>query len=162
MSPVDGPEEQAAVREHGQHHGEIGQMVAAEVGIVQEIEVAWPDPAGEEFGHRPDRPRQRAHVDRNVLGLSHQPPRSIGERGREIAARIQDLGVGGSEHRLAHLRDDGDQAMLHDRDGDPIKHGMRLPPSRPHGGRAGRARVQRGRNRDPEEHEPDALYGIER
>ena len=45
--------------------------------------------------------------------------------GREIAARVEDLRIGGAQHRLAHLLDDRVQAMLDDRYGDGIDGGFR-------------------------------------
>ena len=66
---------------------------------------------------------QRADMDRHVLGLGDQAPVEVADGGREVAARIQDLRVGGAQHRLAHLLDDGVQAMLNDRDGDRIDDG---------------------------------------
>src|SRR5260370_24351887 len=37
-----------------------------------------------------------------------------------MAGRIEDVRIGGAQHRLAHLLDDREQAMLDDGDGDGI------------------------------------------
>ena len=78
------------------------------------------DVAAEELGHRLRRERQRADMDRHVLGLRDQPAVEVADRGREVAARIEDLRIGGAQHRLAHLLDDREQPVLHDRDDDRI------------------------------------------
>src|SRR6202158_1836144 len=54
-------------------------------------------------------------MDRHVLGLRDQPAVEVADRGREVAARIEDLRIGGAQHRLAHLLDDRQEAMLDDR-----------------------------------------------
>ena len=120
MRAVDRPERQPVAVEHGDEGRQIGQVVAAAVGIVQQVDVAGAYPALEELVHGPGRERQRADVDRHVLGLGDQPPVGIAQRGREVAARVQDLRVGGAQHGLAHLLDDGAKAMLDHGDGDRI------------------------------------------
>ncbi len=95
-------------------------MIAAVIRVVEQKDVAGIDVAAEELGHRLRREGQRADMDRHVLGLRDQPPVEIADRGREIAARIEDLRIGGAQHRLAHLLDDREQPMLHDRDDDRI------------------------------------------
>src|SRR5437667_10758269 len=59
-------------------------------------------------------------MDRHMLGLGDQPAVEVTDRGREIAARIEDLRIGGAQHCLAHLLDDRQEAMLNDGDGDGI------------------------------------------
>ena len=59
-------------------------------------------------------------MDRHVLGLGDEPPVEVADRGREIAARIEDLRIGGAQHRLAHLLDDRQQAMLDHGDDDRV------------------------------------------
>src|SRR5262249_5418172 len=87
------------------------------------------DAAAEELLHGPDRPRDRAHVDRDVLGLGDEPSLRVAEGGGEVPARVEDLRVRGAQHRFAHLLHDGLEPMLDDRDGDRIDslaHGSRL------------------------------------
>ena len=117
---VDRPEGEALAIEHRHEGGEVGQMIAAVVGVVEQVDVARPDPVAEGVVHRFCRPRQGADVDRHVLGLSDQPALGVGECGREVPARVDDLGVGGAEHRLAHLLGDRMQAVLDDRDRDRV------------------------------------------
>src|SRR5262249_53539809 len=59
-------------------------------------------------------------MDRHVLGLGDQAAVEIADRHREIAARVEDLRIGGAQHRLAHLLDDGMQPMLDHRGDDRI------------------------------------------
>ena len=59
-------------------------------------------------------------MDRDMLSLRHQPSGSIADACRKIAAGVENLGVGGTQHRLAHLLDNRVQPVLHHRRGDPI------------------------------------------
>ena len=95
-------------------------MVVAVIGVVEQVDVARPDRPPKNSCTELRRPGQRADVDRHVLGLRDQPPVGIADRGREVAARVEDLRVGGAQHRLAHLLDDGVQPVLDHRDGDRI------------------------------------------
>jgi hypothetical protein len=117
---VDRPEHQPVAVEHRHERGEIGQVVAPQIGIVQQVDVARPDPPLEGLVHRLGRERQRADVDRHMLGLGDQAPVRVAQRGREVAARVEDLRVGGAQHGLAHLLDDGAKAMLDHRHGDRV------------------------------------------
>ncbi len=120
VGAVDRPEARLVPFEHRDEGGQIRQVVAAMIGVVQQKNIALVDVALEELGHRPGGIGQRADMDRHVLGLGDQPAVEVTDRGREIAARIEDLRIGGAQHRLAHLLDDREQAMLDDRDGDRI------------------------------------------
>src|SRR5215510_8075714 len=77
--------------------------------------------ASKVVGDRLDGPRQRAHVDGHVLGLGREASFAVEDRRGEIPARVEDLRVGGAEHGLAHLLDDGLEAVLDDRDGDAVE-----------------------------------------
>ena len=101
-------------------------MVVAVVGVVQEIDVAGLDPALERIAHRLHGPRDRAHVDRHVLGLRDEPCPRITERRGEVSARVQDLRVGRAQHRLAHLLHDGLEPMRQDRHRHWIAHGLKI------------------------------------
>ncbi len=96
VRPVDRPEHRPAAHEDREQDGEIGQVIVAVVRVVQEEQVAGGDPSLEEVGHRRHRPGQGPHVDRHVLGLRGEPPLAVEHRGGEIAARVQDLRVGGA------------------------------------------------------------------
>jgi hypothetical protein len=117
---VDGPEHHPLAVEHRHEGGQVGQMVAAEVGVVEQVDVARPYLPLEELVDRLGRKRQRTDVDGHMLGLGDQPPVGIAQRRREIPARVQDLRVGGAQHGLAHLLDDGAKAVLDHRHGDRI------------------------------------------
>src|SRR4029079_12032571 len=93
-------------------------MAAAEIGIVEQEDVARLDVL-EAFLDRQRRPWQRADMARQVVGLCNQPPTRVANRQRKIAAGIEDLGIGGAKHGLAHLFYDRTEPMLDDgsRDG---------------------------------------------
>jgi hypothetical protein len=118
---VDGPERETLADEHRQQRGQVGQVVASVVRIVQQIHVAGAYASLEVLGDRLDGPRQRAHVDGHVLGLRRQASFAVEDRRGEIPARVEDLRVGGAEHGLAHLLHDGLEAVLDDRDGDAVE-----------------------------------------
>ncbi len=113
-----GPEQPLAAVEHRHEGGEIRQMAAAVIGIVEQDDVARRDVL-EALLHRARRPGQRADMDRNVLGLRDQPAARVGDGERKIAAGIEDLRIGGAKHRLAHFLHDRAQPVLDDgaRDG---------------------------------------------
>src|SRR5215813_5457487 len=127
VGAIDGPEGEALAHEHGQEGGEVWEVIAAVIRIVEEKHVAGPDAPREVVGHGLDRHGQRTHVDRHVLGLSGEPALAVEDGGGEIAARVGDLRVGGAQHRLAHLLHDGFEPMLDHRDGDAIE-GHDAPP----------------------------------
>ena len=104
----------------------VGQVATAVVRVVEKEDVAGVDIALEEVGHRLRRPGQRADVDRHVFGLRDQAPLRIADAGREIAAGIQDLRIRGAQHRLAHLLDDGGEAVGEHGDGDGVDHGRSI------------------------------------
>ena len=89
-------------------------MRAAAVGIVQQVEVALLHLALKPLHHFFQRPGERAHMHRNVLRLRHEPDVRITDRGGEVAAGVEDLAVGGAQHRLSHFLDDGGQPVLDD------------------------------------------------
>src|SRR5258708_36124878 len=59
-------------------------------------------------------------MDRHMLGLGDEAAVEIADPGREVAARVEDLRIGGAQHGLAHLFDDGEEAVLDDRYSDRI------------------------------------------
>ena len=122
MGAVDRPEGHLPVHEDRHEGGEVRQVVVAVVRIVQEEDVARPHARAEEVTHGLHRPRDGAHVDRHVLGLGDEPRLAVADRGGEVTAGVEDLRVRRAQHRLAHLLDDGGEAMRQDRDGDRIEH----------------------------------------
>src|ERR1700757_1674265 len=73
-------------------------------------------------------------MDRHMLSLRYQRAVEIADRRRKIAARIEDLRIGGAKHRFAHLFDDRQQAMLDDRGDDRVdRDGHEFTPARRRG-----------------------------
>jgi hypothetical protein len=120
MRAVDRPERDLVVHEDGYERGEVGQVVVAVVGIVEEEDVTGLGAPDEGVADRLHRPRDRPHVDRHVLGLGHEARARIADRRREVSTRVQDLGVRGAEHRLPHLLHDGFEAVREHGHGDGI------------------------------------------
>jgi len=106
MGADDGPEQALVAIEQRHEGGEVGQVAAAKIGIVEQEDVARFDVL-EAFLDRQRRPWQRADMDREMIGLRDQTSAGVANRQREVAAGIEDLGIGGAKHGLAHL--------LHDR-----------------------------------------------
>ena len=102
MGAHDGPKEPPAVMEHGHQRGHVRQVAATMVRVVQEDHVALLR-LGKSLLGGFQRPRQSADMDRDVIGLGNQTAAIVANGDREIAARVQDLGIGGAQHRLAHL-----------------------------------------------------------
>ena len=132
---VDRPEGKTVVVEDRDEGREVRQMIAAPVGVVEQVDVTGADRAFEKLMHRLGRKRQSADVDRHMLRLRDQATLGIAQRGREIAAGVQDLRVGRAQHGLAHLLDDGAKSMLDHGDGDRIN-GKAHAETRPGRGRA--------------------------
>ena len=120
MRPVDRPEYQLIAVENRHEGGDIRQMAAAEIRIVEQEHVARMHVVAEELDDRFGRPGQRPDMDGDMFGLRHQDTVGAADRGREVAARIQDLRIGGPQHGLAHLLDDGAEPVLNDGDGDRV------------------------------------------
>ena len=106
MGADDGPEQALAAVEHRHEGGEVGQMAAAMIGIVEQDDVARLDIL-EAFLDRERGPWQRADMDRDMIGLRDQAAARVADREREVAAGIEDLRIGGAKHGFAHF--------LHDR-----------------------------------------------
>ena len=97
-------------------------MRAAPIWIVQQIDIVRRG-VGETFGQRLRRPGHRADMHRNMVRLCHQPAPRIDQRDGEIPRGVQDLRVGGAQHRLSHFLGDGVQPVLQHGDGDRVRHG---------------------------------------
>ena len=119
MGAHDGPEQALAAVEHRHERGEIRQMAAAMIGIVEQDDVARLHVL-EPLLDRERRPGQRADMDRDVVGLRDQAAARVADRQREIAAGIEDLRIGGAKHGFAHLLHDRTETMLDDGAGDGI------------------------------------------
>ena len=106
-------------------------MVAAVIGVVQQVDVARLDFAAEELRHCARGPGQRADVDGHVFRLRDEAAVEIADGRGKVAAGIEDLRIRGAQHRLAHFLDDGVQPMLHDGHGDAINHAHHPNPHQP-------------------------------
>ena len=91
MRPIDRPEAWPVALKHRRERRQVGQVVAAVIGVVEQKDIALVNVVAEEFGHRPRREGQRPDMDRHMLGLGDQPTVEVADRGREVAARIEDL-----------------------------------------------------------------------
>ena len=119
MRAHDGPEQPPVAIEDRHERGQIRQMTAAVIGIVEQNDVAGPD-IPEPLLDRERRPWQRADMNRNVIGLRDQAAARVANREREIAAGVEDLRIGGAKHRFAHFLDDRTETVLNDRARDRI------------------------------------------
>ncbi len=119
MGANDGPEQALVAGEHRHEDGQIRQMAAAMIGIVEQDDVAG-GYVLEPFLDRDRRPGQRADMHRKVIGLRDQASADVANRQRKIAAGIEDLRIGGAKHGFAHFLHDRTQTMLDDGTGDGI------------------------------------------
>ena len=101
-------------------------MAAPMIGIIQQEDVALVDIVAKKFDHGLHGPGQCAHMDGNMLGLGDQSAFGTANGGGKIPAGIHDLGIGRSQHGLAHFFGDGNQAVLNDGSGNRIyiRHGI--------------------------------------
>ena len=109
--------------EDGHEGGQIRQMAAAKIRIVQQKDIARMDVVTKKIGHRLHSPGQGANVHGNMLRLGHQPSVVATDGSGKIPARIQYLRIRGPQHRLAHFLGDRHQAVLDNRGGDRIYFG---------------------------------------
>ena len=121
VGAVDRPEGERAPHEHGREHGDVRQVAAiSQIGVVHQEQVALVDVVAEIVRDRLRRPGHGADMDGDVLRLRDKLALPVDHGGGEVAAGIQDLGVGGAQHRFPHLLDDGGQPVLDDGRGDRI------------------------------------------
>ena len=124
MGAIDRPEGEPPGDEHRREHGHIRQMAAAAgIGIVDDEQIALMHILAEARRDRLRRPGHGADMHRNMLRLGHQPAAVVADGGGEVARGVQDLRIGGAQHRLAHLLDDGRQAVADDGNGDRVRRG---------------------------------------
>ena len=113
MGAVHGVEQQASLVKYGPDDGDVGQVAAAEIGVVQDEQVAFGHGIPEIVPHRRSGHRQGADMHRDALSLGHQLAIGVQDAGGKIAARVKYLGHGGPQHHLGHLQGDGFQTVLH-------------------------------------------------
>jgi hypothetical protein len=90
------------------------------IGVVEQENIAGVNVAREGFRDSPRCPHHRADMHGHMLGLRDEAQLRVDQRAGEVARRIEDLRVGGAQHRLAHFLDNGKEPMLHQRDGDRV------------------------------------------
>src|SRR5229473_413534 len=114
----DGPEQPALAVEDRHERGQVGQMAAAMIGIIEQNNVAGPDVLEPRLD-RERRPGQRADMHRDMIGLRDQATPCVANAKRKIAAGIEDLRIGGAKHGFAYFLHDRAETMLNDgsRDG---------------------------------------------
>ena len=115
------PEHQRVAGEHRHEGGEVGQVRTAAIRVVQQVDVARRR-VGKALGQRLRRPGHGADMHRDMVGLRHQAAARVDQRDGEVARGVEDLRIGGAQHRLAHFLGDGVQPVLQHRDGDRIGH----------------------------------------
>ena len=96
VRPVDGVEEQLAVVEDGSNDGYVRQVAAAEVGVIEGEEVTRRNVVAEVVAHCRARYGQRADVHGDTFALRDELAVGVQDRGREVAAGVENLGHGGS------------------------------------------------------------------
>ena len=133
VRPVHSHERQVAVHEHGPDHREVGQVRAAEVGIVEEEHVARRDVVAEVVQNGASGYGERADVHGYALALRDEPALSVQDGRRKVPAGVQYLRKRGTEHHVHHLYGDRLQPVSDHRQSDRVRLGVvRLPRSSRH------------------------------
>ena len=94
VGAAGGEADHLARGEDGRDQGDVGQVGAALVGVVEDPRVAW---ALLQLEYGGDRVRHRAEVDGDVLGLHDQLSGGVKERGRAVVALLDVGRVGGAD-----------------------------------------------------------------
>ena len=103
VGAVHGVKQQSPLLEDWPDDGDVGQVAAAEVGVVQDEQVALGHGIAKVIPHRRSGHRQGADVHWDALSLGHQLAIGVQKRGGEVTAGVQYLGHGGPQHDLSHL-----------------------------------------------------------
>ena len=91
VGEVDGEGEEPAAREHGSDRLHVRQVVAADLGQVEEPDVALLQALGRHaLEQLLDSERHDPEVDRDVPSLGDEAPPGVGQRGREVARFLQE------------------------------------------------------------------------
>ena len=83
-------------------HVDVGQMAAAEVGVVVDEHIARLE-RGRRLDHRLDRQRHRAEMDRQVRSLRHHLAAHVEEPARVVAGHLEQRRVRGLGQHDLHL-----------------------------------------------------------
>ena len=100
--------------EDGRDHRHVGQVRAAEIGVVQDRDVAR-GPGGERL-HRAHRLRHRAEVHRDMGGLRQQSALGVEDRAGVVLALLDVGRERGVAQRRAHLFGRGGDERVEDRE----------------------------------------------
>ena len=115
-----GEAEERALVEGRRHHVHVGQVAAAEVGIVVDEDVARRERA-RGADHRLHGERHRAEMDRQVRALRHHLAGDVEEAAGVVARHLEERRVGGlGEHHL-HLLGGAVERVLHHLEGGGIE-----------------------------------------
>ena len=102
------------------HHAHVGQVAAAEVGIVVDKDIAFVN-VGRELGDDgADRVRHRAEMNRQIGSLRHHRAAGIEHAARIVTGRLEQRRVGGLGQDHPHLLGDLVEAVLDDLEGGGI------------------------------------------
>ena len=118
------PEHDAPFGKDRHNGGEVRQMRPAMIGVVQQIDIAFLYAIAKGIAHCLHGKGHGADMHRDVIRLRHQPRFGITQRDGEIARRVQDLRIGGAQHRLPHFLHNGAEAVIEDRERDGIRGGF--------------------------------------
>ena len=121
MGQADGEGEEAALEEDRPDRLHVGQMVAADLGQVEEPDVARLQALGrhafEELLHGE---AHDAEMDRDVAALGDQVALVVGEGRRQVSGLAQQRRAGRAHDHERHLLRRGRQCMSDDLDGEGI------------------------------------------
>ena len=114
------PEPVDALMEDGPDDHDVGRVVVAPVGVVEDPGVTLVHVFGGSLGDGLHGVGRGSADDRDVVRLSHKPSVSIEDGGDEVSGLREDRRARGSQHRLAHLLGDGVESVGDHRDLDGI------------------------------------------
>ena len=104
----------------GGDQGDVGQVGTAEVGVVEDDDVAGREAVGEGLEGSLHGCRHRAEVDRLVSGLGDHFGGGVEQRAGEVLALLHVGGVAGALKCHAHLLGDGDEHVLENFEADSV------------------------------------------
>ena len=114
--------ELAVGRVDRRHERDVGQVRPAEVGVVEDGDVARPE--GQGAHHGGDRRRHRSEVDGQMGGLRREAPRGVEDGAGVVPALLDVRREGGAAQRRSHLLGDRGEQTLEDFERDGIHQGV--------------------------------------
>ena len=137
----------AVRREHRGDHGDVGQVRAAVIRVVERVDVARPDVPPVAGDHHLDRLAHRAEVHRDVRGVRDQVALGVEDRAGEVEALLDVDRVRRRAEPLAHLLGGGHEQVGEDLEQHRVGLGRRFP-------RSGRERGPARRHAGEQQVEP--------